>query len=421
MYWQQQAPWDRYYYGPQSFGKGKHRRPNNSQTNTNRSGHPCRFCPACGLVHSDNRLTTCRDPACGTQLTPPTTSPPSGSKGGGKGTQQGQGTPAKNGPRQPPPPQAGKILPLPPNQRPVGGGLNQGELNTLVAVEVQQLRRQELDEQGCWPPVPAKEGVPTALSADDALAVAMFKSSITALQSVPVETQDVDLIAALETKLAKVVGKQASPMGEQRAAGKLTHILGKLRTTYATDKEACQREAKAAQAALEAAQLRVSKAEEWDQAIDAEFHKRQARVQTALDNCAPGDTPPPTRAVPTVHLPDATIQYALPPDVLASALSGAIQTITGEHQLGADSPELKAMQLLSSLLLSKEIQNNLGAPPPAQVDYAAGDASVMDLLGDIRMGSPHTSMEGSLADAWQSPVPSGASDGEDVVCAAASW
>ena len=422
----QGAPWGGmynmhdYYYGPHSFGKHKHRRPD---ANVNKAGKTCRFCPACGLIHNDNRLTTCRNAACGTTLTPPT-QPTTGEKGGANGNGNGNGRgntqqpPKNNGQRLPPPPtHDGVIKPMHPNQRPVGGGLTQGELNTLIAVEMQQQRRQELDEQGCWPPAPAKEGVPTALSAEDALAVARYKSSITALQSVPVETQDVDLIAALETKLAKLAGKQASPIGEQRAAGKLTHILGKLRTTYAADKEACQREAKAAQAALEAAQLRVSKAEEWEQAIDAEFHKRQARVQAALDNC---DTPH-TTTVPTVHLPDATIQYALPPDVLAAALSGAIQSITGEHQLAHDSLELKALNLLSSKILSKEIQNNMSAAAPAQVNYAVGDASALDLLGDVPMGPPHTSMAGSLADAWQSPVPTSASDGEEAVCATTSW
>ena len=91
MYWRD-APWERFYYGPQSWGKGRHRQP---KANHNRSGQPCRFCPACGLVHSDNRLTVCRDPACGAQLTPPSTLPP---------RQNGQqGTPPV-----PPPPTTGQ-------------------------------------------------------------------------------------------------------------------------------------------------------------------------------------------------------------------------------------------------------------------------------------------------------------------------
>ena len=342
MYWQG-APWEHCYFGPQSYGKHMHRRPNPS-ARLGRAGQPCRFCPACGTAHNDSRLTTCRNKDCGAPLTPPTPpAPPTGGKGNEQQRIAVQPPRASgaNGQKAPTPP-VRTIKPLHPNQMPVGGGLNQGELNSLIAIEMQQKRRQELDEQGCWPPTSTTDGEPTALSAEDALAIAKHKNSIAALQSLPEEMQDADLIADLEAKLSKLSGKQPTTIGEQRAAGKLTHLLGKLRTTYAADKEACQRESKAAAAALEAAQLRVAKAAEWESTLDSQFRKREARVQATLDNCT--CDPPPTIAVPTVHLPDATIQYSLPPDVLASTLAGVVREVTSENQLATDSLELKIMK-----------------------------------------------------------------------------
>ena len=232
--------------------------------------------------------------------------------------------------------------------------------------------------------------------------MARIKTHLAALQELPEDIQDTESIRRLETKLAGFAGKQPTPLGEQREAAMLTHLLGKLRTTYALDKEACLKEAKAAKAALEAAQARVTKAEECEASIDLDFQRREARVKAVLANC--------TADAPIVHLPSAPTAHTLPVDILSTKLAAEAQKIRAELGLGVETPELRAVEAFCSRLLSSEMQSNIATDmanhfvaPSATADYASGSTSPMDLL-DLNH-APHTSMVGDLGDAWMSPVP----------------
>ena len=347
------APWEDYYYGPSSYGRYMHRRPPPPNT---KAGKPSRFCPACGLIHNDQRLVCCRNPACGAALTPPAPGPPGQfGKNGGRPPAAGQGQPkppttngnAKNAANR----NNGNgnsgntIKPLPPSQKPVGGGLLRGELDSLLAIEARQRRQQELDDQGIWPAAQARDGEKPALSPEEAALIAKYKKNLAMLQGLPVEEQDTDSINLLESKLRKLVGKQPTPLGEQREAAKVTHYLGKLRTAYAHDKEACHAESKAAQTALEEAQQRVAKAAEWEASIDKAFHAREVRIQSILTNCS-GDAPP------TVHLPTAPMSLALPVEILSPLLSAQVQQGRDELGLGVETKELKAIEAFAARLVS---------------------------------------------------------------------
>ena len=386
-----------YYSGPHSNGRGMHRRPG-------KPGKGVRFCPACGLAHNDTRLTMCRDPGCAAQLTAVVPPP-----GGNETTQQqGHGQQqAKNAGHQQQQ-QArnaghkGTIKPPPPSQMPAGGGLTVGEVAAIKAIETQQLRKQELDDQGCWPPASSKDGEVKTLTAEQMASIAKLKSNIAALQSQPEEMQDQEMLAMLNNRLTKLVGKQPTPVGEQRASAKLTHFLGKLRSTYAADKEACIKETKDAHAALEAAQARVIKAAEWEDSIDKDFAKREERIQSIL---AQVTTDTQTAKVPTVHLPDAKIHYTLPVDVLGATLSGVVQDLTGEYNLEADGMELKIMNALCSRIMTQELQTTTTAS--ASMD--------LDLLGDTGQDTPcrRTTMAADSGDAWATPIPNAAEEEAD--------
>ena len=365
-----------------------HRRPPNGKQNKS-----IRFCSACGLAHNDMRLTQCRNPSCGADLAP-VVPPPPGGRGNGNTNNAGNN---KNQQQQ----QQGSrnTRNLQSSQVPVGGGLNKGELDSLLSIERQQKRQQELDDQGCWPAPAGKDGA--VFSDEDTMAIAKLKANIACLKGLPEDLQDQGSIASLEKKLAHIVGKAPTPVGEQRNAAKVTHLLGKVRSRYALDKEACQKEAKAAQAALEAAQARVAKAAESEASCDIDFSRRQARIQAILDQCSDAlPMPTTTMGAPTVHLPDAPIKHTLPVGVLSSKLAAEKDRMQAEYSLDGEAVETKAIEAFCARLLDAE----LSTQQPTAANYAVNNASPMDLLGD-EATTNHTAMNDNLADAWVTPVP----------------
>ena len=234
--------------------------------------------------------------------------------------------------------------------------------------------------------------------------IAKIKANLTCLKNMPDELQDQESIGRLERKLSHYAGKASTPVGEQRDAAKLTHLLGKVRARYAQDMEACQKEVKAAHAALVAAQARVTKAAESEKSCDLVFSRRQARIQSVLDQCS--DALPPTSGAPTaptIHLPDAPIQHTLLVGVLSSKLAAEKDKMLAEYALDGEALESKTIDAFCARLLEAELSSQASV----SINYNNTSTSPMDLLGDDVGGAPsnHTSMDGNLADAWGTPIP----------------
>ena len=277
-----------------------------------------------------------------------------------------------------------------PNQVQVGGGLNKGELDNFLAIERRQLRHQQLDKEGGWPE-PSGNG-PQLFSEEETAEIKKLQANLTALRALPEDTRDEDAISKMQAKLDTVYGKKPTATGGEKEAAKLSHYLGKIRSTYAATTESCNKEVDAAKVALQAATERLQKAEEAVVANDKDYNLRRARVQKVLDQCSCSPVEESSEAHPTTTAQGETLQYHLPVDVLATKLSAEVNKIKEQYGLqGHSTVQMEAVDAFCTRLLTTELSAGL-------TDHVNLHHQLMeqDTIGELGQQDVYT--------AWAAPV-----------------
>ena len=198
------------------------------------------------------------------------------------------------------------------------------------------------------------EDYPRMVSLTDAEQKALKTQQVMldAMLALPEDQQDANIIKEVSSKLDRLKEKSKAKGGEHESA-KLHRILSELKTHWTKTRATLTKEVEEAEAALQAAKDRVSKAHDHLTRAEVQFKERQAKVGELLADAPPLSTGP-VAATPDANLTVHVAQMApMVAAILSKMMEDAHATGAWNTDEGQAKPELQGAQTFSKELVQR--------------------------------------------------------------------